>query len=171
MPGHELVDTRLRPPVHQAGQCLGEIVLWLDAIQLEVSMRDAIAAQLAPPSSLPANNAFFLDRATGRDRRRSGLGLVVEAPAHMAPAIDQRHAGFAVPDGGQASCRSRSHHIAGRPDRRSAAGHCAPACGPGRRCRPRLVDQGRPTACHHARSPESILSWCGRGWDPAPALY
>ena len=36
-----------------------------------------------------------------RDRRRSGLGLVVEATAHVAPAVNQRYARPVMPSCGQ----------------------------------------------------------------------
>ena len=50
------------------------------ALRLQVSMRDAMIAQLAPPSLLPANRAFFRLSAFGRRRaavarRATGAGL------------------------------------------------------------------------------------------------
>ena len=51
------------------------------ALSLQVSISEAMIAQLAPPSSLPAKSAFFLFNASGRMERSTVLVSISMRPS------------------------------------------------------------------------------------------
>ena len=98
-----------------------------------------------------------------------GLGQIVEAPPHVAPAKGQRYRQLVGRLDRRTSCRPRSRRTAGCRGSRRAARWRGYAPGPARSCRPPPVVGCHPMADHHAQSPRNSPAWSARGLDRAPA--
>ena len=98
-------------------------------LSLHVSIRDAIAAQFSPPSSLPANSAFFRDRATGRMARSTGFVCVPWQGALFSP-VEARAGKLSLQPEALGADQEATNDLK-HPEKRPLQGDSGP-CGPQR---------------------------------------
>ena len=80
-PRQQVVDLALGVAGDDAGDDVGEVGIGIDAVELAVSMSEAIVAQCSAPPSEPAKSAFFLLRAIGRMERSTTLLSISTVPS------------------------------------------------------------------------------------------